>query len=53
MTMSPSWAGAASGYTGLVAARFKITDDVQGGSNVPLSVTVNGKTSNVVMLPVQ
>jgi uncharacterized protein (TIGR03437 family) len=52
-SVAPAWAGAASGYTALTAARFKITDDVPRGSNVQLTVTVNGKTSNAAMLPVQ
>lgn len=52
-TINPSWAGAASGHTGVAAARFKVSDDLPSGSCIPLQVTVNGKTSNVVMLPIQ
>ncbi|MGI8742998.1 MAG: InlB B-repeat-containing protein [Bryobacteraceae bacterium] len=49
----PSWAGAASGYTGLTATRFKITDDLPGSTTLPITVTVNGKISNTVMLPIE
>lgn len=52
-TVATDWAGAASGYTGVAAARFKISDDMPHGGNVQLKVIVNGKTSNAVMLPVQ
>jgi uncharacterized protein (TIGR03437 family) len=53
VAVTPAWSGAASGYAGLVATRFRITDDVPGSTNVELRVTVNGRSSNTVMLPVQ
>ena len=53
VAITPNWSGAASGYAGITAMRFKITDAMPGGANVELKVTVNGKTSNSVMLPIQ
>ncbi|MDQ2948824.1 MAG: hypothetical protein M3Y27_23260, partial [Acidobacteriota bacterium] len=50
---APAWSGAAAGYAGLAATRFKITDDMPGSTNMELRVTVNGKISNTVILPMQ
>jgi uncharacterized protein (TIGR03437 family) len=47
------WAGASQGYTGVSVTRFKITDDMPGASTLELTITVNGKTSNTVLLPIQ
>ena len=47
------WSGASAGYTGVATTRFKITDDMPGASTLELSVTVNGKKSNTVLLPIQ
>jgi uncharacterized protein (TIGR03437 family) len=47
------WSGASAGYTGVATTRFKITDDMPGASTLELSVTVNGKTSNTVLLPIR
>jgi uncharacterized protein (TIGR03437 family) len=50
---STMWAGAAPGYTGLALTKFKVPDGVAAGSSVPVTVSVNGVTSNTVMLPVE
>jgi uncharacterized protein (TIGR03437 family) len=47
------WAGAASGYTGLAFTKFKVPDGMPAGSSVPITITVNGVTSNTVMLPLE
>ncbi|MDQ6760502.1 MAG: hypothetical protein M3Z32_11665 [Acidobacteriota bacterium] len=53
VSVTPAWSGAAAGRTGLTATRFKITDDIPGGGNVALTITVNGKPSNTVLLPIE
>ncbi|MDP8982431.1 MAG: hypothetical protein M3O35_17770, partial [Acidobacteriota bacterium] len=50
---SMDWAGASQGYTGVSVFRFKITDDMPSSSTLELTITVNGKTSNTVLLPIQ
>jgi uncharacterized protein (TIGR03437 family) len=46
------WAGAAPGLTGVTAVRFRIPSEL--GSGAPeLRVSVNGKLSNAVVLPVE
>ena len=50
---SADWSGASAGYTGVSTTRFKITDDMPGASTLELTVTVNGKKSNTVLLPIQ
>jgi uncharacterized protein (TIGR03437 family) len=54
-TLQPpaDWSGASAGYTGVSVTRFKITSDMPSGSTLPLTVTVNGKTSNTVLFPIQ
>lgn len=49
----PSWSGAAAGFTGVVSTSFQVPNGLPGGTAVPLTVTVNGASSNTVMLPVQ
>ena len=51
--IAPTWSGAAAGYAGIIATRFKITDAMPGSTNLELKVMVNGKSSNTVILPVQ
>lgn len=52
-TINPNWVGAASGYTGLTSTLFTVPAGLPSGTAVPLSVTINGVSSNTVMLPVQ
>ncbi len=47
------FAGAGSGYVGTSIVQFRITSVLPSGSTVPLKVTVNGKTSNSVLLPLK
>ena len=49
----PSWSGAAPGFTGVVSTSFQVPSGLASGTNVPLTITVNGASSNTVMLPVQ
>lgn len=51
--LTPVWTGAATGMVGTTLMQLKITDDLPSSSTVPLQVTVNGKMSNTVLLPVQ
>ena len=53
VAITPNWSGAASGYAGVTATRFKITDVWPASTNVELKVTVNGRPSNSVILPIQ
>jgi uncharacterized protein (TIGR03437 family) len=46
-------AGAALGYTGVAATKFRVPDGLPAGANVALKVTVNGTDSNTVTLPIQ
>ena len=50
-TLAPEWAGAAPGFTGVTAVRFRVPEGLQG--TVPLSVTINGASSNMVLLPLE
>ncbi len=54
-TFAPStvFAGAAPDLIGMEIARFQITPDLPSGMNLPLTVTVNGRQSNTVLLPLQ
>ena len=45
------WAGAAVGYTGVAAVKFKIAPDLPSGT-VNLKIQINGQSSNTVLLPV-
>ncbi|MEO7144242.1 MAG: hypothetical protein ABI165_12165 [Bryobacteraceae bacterium] len=49
----PVWTGAATGFVGTVITTFQVPADLPPASNVPLTVTVNGRTSNTVVLPMQ
>jgi uncharacterized protein (TIGR03437 family) len=49
LTVPPEWAGAAAGFSGLTAVRFRVPEGVQGVRE--LTVTVNGARSNTVLLP--
>jgi uncharacterized protein (TIGR03437 family) len=52
-TLQPGWTGGAAGMVGANVTRFVITDDLPGSSTLDLTVSVNGKASNPVLLPVQ
>jgi uncharacterized protein (TIGR03437 family) len=49
--VTPSFAGAASGLTGMTATRFRVGPN--GSGTVEVKVIVNGKESNTVILPVE
>jgi uncharacterized protein (TIGR03437 family) len=52
--LTPSETVAATGYVGITAIRFKITDDLPAATNAELKVRVNYYwESNKVLLPVQ
>ncbi len=48
----PEWSGGAAGFVGMVVTRFRVPD-VAGMPNLELRVKVNGKPSNLVLLPIQ
>ena len=48
---APAWSGAAAGYAGLAATRFKLTEHMPGSPNMGLRITVQGQISNTVLLP--
>lgn len=50
--VDPVFAGAASGLVGTQTIQFRVPNTLPAGSVVPVSVRVNGKLSNVVILPV-
>ncbi len=52
-TLQPVWSGAAPGYIGTTSTKFKIDDTFPAATNVELTVQVNGKPSNKVLLPVE
>ena len=43
--------GAAPGYSGVAMVKFTIPNNFPTGTSVPVTVTINGVTSNTVMLP--
>jgi uncharacterized protein (TIGR03437 family) len=50
-TPATVWAGAAPGYSGVALVKFKVPDGMAGGTAVSVTVSVNGNSSNTVMLP--
>jgi uncharacterized protein (TIGR03437 family) len=50
---STVWAGAAPGYTGLALIKFQVPGGTPAGASIPITISVNGVKSNVVMLPVE
>jgi uncharacterized protein (TIGR03437 family) len=50
--IQPDWSGGAPGMAGTAITRFRIPDTLPS-ANVELRVKVNGKLSNMVILPVQ
>ncbi len=51
--IQPVWTGAAPGTVGTAVTKFKIDDGMPAASNLELTVSVNGKSSNKVLLPLQ
>ena len=51
--VQPIWSGAAAGFVGTTVTTFQVPGDLPSGASVPFTVTVNGQTSNQVMLPLQ
>jgi len=52
-TVPSTWAGAAAGYTGIVTTNFQVPSGLPSLTTVPLIISVNGVTSNTVVVPVQ
>jgi uncharacterized protein (TIGR03437 family) len=50
---TPDFAGAMTGMVGTIVVRFPITSDILSGAAVNVSVTVGGRKSTVLVLPVQ
>jgi uncharacterized protein (TIGR03437 family) len=50
---STVWSGAAPGYTGLALTKFQVPSAASGQAGLPVTITVNGVKSNVVVLPVE
>jgi uncharacterized protein (TIGR03437 family) len=53
VTVPAEAAFALAGGVGIDVAQFAITDPLASGSNVLVSVTINGQSSNTVLVPVQ
>ncbi|MGA3024855.1 MAG: hypothetical protein ABSF98_08815 [Bryobacteraceae bacterium] len=51
--LTPVWAGAAPGFVGLVSVQIVIGNTVPTGTTLDLTATVNGVSSNTVLLPIQ
>jgi uncharacterized protein (TIGR03437 family) len=47
----PVFSGASPDYIGMEITKFQITPDLPSGTMLDLSITVNGRTSNTVKLP--
>jgi len=50
---TPTWSGAAPGYTGVAMTTFQVPPSMAGSGTVQLTVSVNSASSNTVILPVQ
>jgi uncharacterized protein (TIGR03437 family) len=51
--LTPSSAYAVAGSVGVDAVQFVLGSDAPSGTNAALTVTINGQTSNTVLLPIQ
>jgi len=51
--LTPSSAYAVAGSVGVDAVQFVVGSDAPSGTNAALTVTINGQTSNTVLLPIQ
>jgi uncharacterized protein (TIGR03437 family) len=52
-TAPATTASALAGSVGIDAVQFAITDPATSGTNASVSVTINGQSSNMVLVPVQ
>jgi len=50
---APTWSGASTDVIGMQVTRFQITPDMPAATTLELKITVNGRTSNTVLLPLQ
>ncbi len=50
---TPVWSGNSTDAVGMQVTRFQITSDLPTATTLELKVTVNGRTSNTVLLPLQ
>jgi uncharacterized protein (TIGR03437 family) len=51
--VQPDFSGAATGMVGMQLVRFTITPDIPSAATLDVIVSVNGKSSSKVSLPVQ
>jgi uncharacterized protein (TIGR03437 family) len=51
--LQPTFAGAAPGFVGITATKFRLTRDLPGASSVDFKVMVNGRESNTALLPIE
>ncbi|MGH9938063.1 MAG: hypothetical protein ACREAM_17595, partial [Blastocatellia bacterium] len=51
--VTPSFVGAVPGLVGLDQANLQIPQSLAGAGNVDLTLTIDGKTSNVVKLRIR
>jgi hypothetical protein len=51
--VKPDRSGAATGMVGMTIVKIRITSDLPTAATVNLTVTVNGKISSPVSLPLQ
>ena len=47
------WAGAAPGFSGITITKFRVPTAMSGAGTVQVNVSVNGASSNSVVLPIQ
>jgi uncharacterized protein (TIGR03437 family) len=50
--LQPTFTGAAPGFVGVAASKFRIAS-LPAASTVELRITVNGQDSNTVLLPIE
>jgi len=53
LTLLPAWAGPMPGMVGMTGTKLKITDDIPVAQQLEVTVRVQGKDSNKVVLPVE
>ena len=51
--LQPDWAGAAQGQVGVAVVKLTIGDDLPSSTNMNLTISVNGRRSIPVVLPLQ
>ena len=52
-TPAPAWSGAATGFVGIACTNFQVPPGLPSGTSVALNVSINGVSSNTVLLPIQ